>query len=197
MGGSVRTAPDASFVQPTSDAETVSDERARACSRLHADHRLPPALAARPRPRARGTPGGGHGAAGRDVRLGRGTADAPKPPPTRADLRRRWTAAQPTPVPIMPIMPIMPIPPTVPIMPIMPIMLCRQGRSVRHAQRIAQLEIRRAVRARGGAAALRRHRRGACFRSGYARLSVPLFSGLSGPFVCVRVCVSVRVCVCR
>jgi hypothetical protein len=81
-------------------------------------------------------------------------------------------------MPIMPTMFIMPIMPTMTIMPIM------QGRSMRHTQRTAQLEIRRAVRARGGAAALRRQRRlGACFRSGYARLSVPLFFGLSVPLL--------------
>jgi hypothetical protein len=41
------------------------------------------------------TPGGGHGAAGRDVRLGRGTADAPKPPPTCAGRGVRWPLHSP------------------------------------------------------------------------------------------------------
>ncbi len=153
---------DAFFVQPTSDAERASDKRARACSRPHADHRLPPALAARPRPRARGYPRRRPrhspvamcgSAAERPTHrtrrrhapsrqaMGRCTAHACRARPSHG--RRA------------------PAPPMMPTMPIMPIMRCRQGRSVRHAQRTAQLEIRRAVRARGGAAALRRQRRGA------------------------------------
>ncbi len=71
--------------------------------------------------------------------------------------------------------------------PIMPIMLCRPGRSMRHAQRIAQLEIRRAVRARGGAAALWRQGRGAF-------LFVPLFPIIRT--LCVRACLRVCACVC-
>ncbi len=120
---------------------SVTNARVRACW-LHADHRPPPALAARPAATCSGVPPAAATAQpGRDVRLGRGTADAPKPPPTRAGRGRRWTAAQPTPVPIMPIRPITPIAPIIPIIPIMPIMLCRRGRSMRHVQRIAQLEI--------------------------------------------------------
>ena len=94
--------------------------------------------------------------------------------------------------------------------PTMTIMLCRQGRSVRHAQRIAQLDIRRAVRARGGAAALWRQRRGACFRTAYADYPYPYSPDYPDPlcacvFACLCVCVFAgnafpplcrRVCVC-
>ena len=62
MGGSVRTAPDASFVQPTSDAETVSDQRVRAVGPMPTTDRRVLSLHARGRVLG-GTPGGGHGAA--------------------------------------------------------------------------------------------------------------------------------------
>jgi hypothetical protein len=59
-----------------SAAHRPRDERARACSRpMPTTDRCLLSLHV-PLPRAGGTPGGGHGAAGRDVRLGRGTADA-------------------------------------------------------------------------------------------------------------------------
>ncbi len=134
MGGSVRTAPDASyFTLRRTLRRSVTSARVRVGPMPTTDCRLLSLHA--PRPRSRGYP----------RRRPRRSpvamcGSASEPPPTRAGRGRRWTVAQPTPVPIMPIPPITPTVPIIPIIPIMTIMLCRQGRSMRHTQRTAQLE---------------------------------------------------------
>ena len=94
MGGSVRTAPDASFVQPTSDAETVSDQRVRAVGSMPTTDRR--VLSLHARGRVLGVPPAAATAQpGRDVRLGRGTADTTRPPPTCAGRGVRWPLHSP------------------------------------------------------------------------------------------------------
>ena len=65
----------------------------------------------------------------------------------------------------------------------MPIMQCRQGRSVRHAQRIAQLAFDVCPRARRRSSTPTATTRRISFRTACARFSVPLFFGLSVPLL--------------
>jgi hypothetical protein len=92
VGGSVRTAPDASYFSLRRTLRgSVTNERARAVGSVPTTNRrllLPHA----PRPRARGTPGGGHGAArsrcAARPRNGRRTETAADPRRTRQAMDR-------------------------------------------------------------------------------------------------------------